>query len=119
MGNVHLHLISVATSPLQLLIDLSYKISQHYGTIGSPEKPLSENGTEPECTAGHECRLRLTADASTHFEPPSRFIGLVAYRAYWKYVVLGYLHNLPAETQDISIRDISESTGVEPYDIVR
>uniref|UniRef100_A0A1I8JJ82 Histone acetyltransferase n=1 Tax=Macrostomum lignano TaxID=282301 RepID=A0A1I8JJ82_9PLAT len=68
-----------------LLIDLSYRISQLEGSVGSPERPLSD-------------------------------AGLAAYRKYWTRALLTRL--LEHQGTDISVRDLSQETGIHANDIV-
>lgn len=49
-------------------------------------------------------------------EKPLSDLGLISYRSYWKGVLLKYLHKLDAK--EISIKDISQETAINPYDIV-
>ncbi|XP_054760219.2 histone acetyltransferase KAT7-like isoform X2 [Lytechinus pictus] len=49
-------------------------------------------------------------------EKPLSDLGLISYRSYWKGVLLQYLHKLDAK--EISIKDISQETAINPYDIV-
>ncbi|XP_077985031.1 histone acetyltransferase KAT7-like [Glandiceps talaboti] len=49
-------------------------------------------------------------------EKPLSDLGLISYRSYWKDILLRYLDNYPE--REISIKDISQETGVNPYDIV-
>ena len=48
-------------------------------------------------------------------EKPLSDLGQVSYHSYWKSVILEYLHNLSSER--ISIRQISQDTGLDPHDI--
>ncbi|XP_006812175.1 histone acetyltransferase KAT7-like [Saccoglossus kowalevskii] len=49
-------------------------------------------------------------------EKPLSDLGLISYRSYWKDILLRYLSNY--HDREISIKDISQETGVNPYDIV-
>lgn len=72
------------------LIDFSYFLSRTEGKAGTPEKPLSE-------------------------------LGLLAYRNYWKLAVCYALRNASKNTgsgpQTLSIKSLSESTGMTPGDV--
>ncbi|XP_072049499.1 histone acetyltransferase KAT7-like [Amphiura filiformis] len=49
-------------------------------------------------------------------EKPLSDLGLISYRSYWKGVVLKYLDKF--DGREISIKDISQETAINPYDIV-
>ncbi|XP_071842806.1 histone acetyltransferase KAT7-like isoform X2 [Apostichopus japonicus] len=49
-------------------------------------------------------------------EKPLSDLGLISYRSYWKGVLLKYLSHFSAS--EISIKDISQETAINPYDIV-
>lgn len=49
-------------------------------------------------------------------EKPLSDLGLISYRAYWRSVILGVLENYQGSC--ISIREISQVTAIQPYDIV-
>ncbi|XP_043911011.1 histone acetyltransferase KAT7-like isoform X2 [Protopterus annectens] len=49
-------------------------------------------------------------------ERPLSDLGLISYRSYWKEVLLRYLHNF--QGKEISIKEISLETAVNPVDIV-
>uniref|UniRef100_A0A671PDB6 Histone acetyltransferase n=1 Tax=Sinocyclocheilus anshuiensis TaxID=1608454 RepID=A0A671PDB6_9TELE len=49
-------------------------------------------------------------------ERPLSDLGLISYRSYWKEVLLRYLHNF--QGKEISIKEISQETAVNPVDIV-
>ncbi|XP_043911014.1 histone acetyltransferase KAT7 isoform X2 [Protopterus annectens] len=49
-------------------------------------------------------------------ERPLSDLGLISYRSYWKEVLLRYLHNF--QGKEISIKEISQETAVNPADIV-
>lgn len=49
-------------------------------------------------------------------EKPLSDMGLISYRSYWKLIILEYLCNYKAK--EISIKDISQETGVNAYDII-
>lgn len=49
-------------------------------------------------------------------EKPLSDMGLISYRSYWKLIILEYLSNYQAK--EISIKDISQETGVNAYDII-
>ncbi|KAI4887688.1 hypothetical protein NFI96_005897 [Prochilodus magdalenae] len=49
-------------------------------------------------------------------ERPLSDLGLISYRSYWKEVLLRYLHDF--EGKEISIKEISQETAVNPVDIV-
>ncbi len=49
-------------------------------------------------------------------EKPLSDLGLISYRSYWKDVVLKYLSKFSG--REISIKDISQETAINPYDIV-
>lgn len=49
-------------------------------------------------------------------EKPLSDMGLISYRSYWKLIILEYLCNYHAK--EISIKDISQETGVNAYDII-
>ncbi|XP_022098508.1 histone acetyltransferase KAT7-like [Acanthaster planci] len=49
-------------------------------------------------------------------EKPLSDLGLISYRSYWKDVVLKYLSKY--DGREISIKDISQETAINPYDIV-
>ncbi|TRX95516.1 hypothetical protein FHL15_003474 [Xylaria flabelliformis] len=74
-----------------LLIDFSYLLTRVEEKTGSPEKPLSD-------------------------------MGLVSYRNYWRLVICKYLtKHVPedkAQKRGISIRQISDDTGMTPDDVV-
>ncbi|KAI0429318.1 hypothetical protein F5Y09DRAFT_310498 [Xylaria sp. FL1042] len=74
-----------------LLIDFSYLLTRVEEKSGSPEKPLSD-------------------------------MGLVSYRNYWRLVICKYLiEHVPedkAQKRGISIRQISDDTGMTPDDVV-
>ncbi|KAI0188697.1 acyl-CoA N-acyltransferase [Astrocystis sublimbata] len=74
-----------------LLIDFSYLLTRVEEKSGSPEKPLSD-------------------------------MGLVSYRNYWRLVLCKYLtEHVPqgkTEKRGISIRQISDDTGMTPDDVV-
>eukprot|EP01135_Chromosphaera_perkinsii_P002804 Nk52_evm13s227 gene=Nk52_evmTU13s227 len=74
-----------------LLIDFSYLLSRAEGRIGSPEKPLSD-------------------------------LGLLSYRSYWKNIILQHLSRFGNGGNglrgQVSIKDISEKTALNPYDII-
>ncbi|KAL7622509.1 Histone acetyltransferase [Parahypoxylon ruwenzoriense] len=74
-----------------LLIDFSYLLTKVEEKTGSPEKPLSD-------------------------------MGLVSYRNYWRLVICRYLiENMPNEKlqkKGISIRQISDDTGMTPDDVI-
>ena len=50
-------------------------------------------------------------------ERPLSDLGLLSYRSYWTDVILGYLSER-ASAAEMSIRDISQETAVNPSDIV-
>ncbi|KAJ9151204.1 Histone acetyltransferase [Pleurostoma richardsiae] len=74
-----------------LLIDFSYLLTRAEQKTGSPEKPLSD-------------------------------MGLVSYRNYWRLIMCRYLlDHVPesnAEKHGLSIRKISDDTGLTPDDVV-
>ncbi|KAI0408272.1 hypothetical protein F4802DRAFT_405393 [Xylaria palmicola] len=74
-----------------LLIDFSYLLTRVEEKCGSPEKPLSD-------------------------------MGLVSYRNYWRLVLCKYLiEHVPedkTQKRGISIRQISDDTGMTPDDVV-
>lgn len=74
-----------------LLIDFSYLLTRVEEKTGSPEKPLSD-------------------------------MGLVSYRNYWRLVISKYLiDTLPedkSQKKGISIRKISDDTGMVPDDVI-
>ncbi|KAI0816083.1 hypothetical protein GGR55DRAFT_625132 [Xylaria sp. FL0064] len=74
-----------------LLIDFSYLLTRVEEKSGSPEKPLSD-------------------------------MGLVSYRNYWRLVLCKYLiEHVPedkSQKRGISIRQISDDTGMTPDDVV-
>ncbi|KAI0421546.1 hypothetical protein F5X98DRAFT_328627 [Xylaria grammica] len=74
-----------------LLIDFSYLLTRVEEKSGSPEKPLSD-------------------------------MGLVSYRNYWRLVLckylIGHVPEEKAEKRGISIRQISDDTGMTPDDVV-
>uniref|UniRef100_A0A8C1KBW2 Histone acetyltransferase n=1 Tax=Cyprinus carpio TaxID=7962 RepID=A0A8C1KBW2_CYPCA len=49
-------------------------------------------------------------------ERPLSDLGLISYRSYWKEVLLHYLYNF--QGKEISIKEISQETAVNPVDIV-
>lgn len=49
-------------------------------------------------------------------EKPLSDLGLISYRSYWKHVILEYLRNFKGN--DISIRDLSQETAINAYDVV-
>ncbi|XP_075033320.1 histone acetyltransferase KAT7 isoform X6 [Mixophyes fleayi] len=49
-------------------------------------------------------------------ERPLSDLGLISYRSYWKEVLLRYLHTF--QGKEISIKEISQETAVNPVDIV-
>ncbi|XP_061765122.1 histone acetyltransferase KAT7 isoform X1 [Nerophis ophidion] len=49
-------------------------------------------------------------------ERPLSDLGLISYRSYWKEVLLRYMHNF--QGKEISIKEISQETAVNPVDIV-
>ncbi|XP_022542097.2 histone acetyltransferase KAT7a isoform X2 [Astyanax mexicanus] len=49
-------------------------------------------------------------------ERPLSDLGLISYRSYWKEVLLRYLYNF--QGKEISIKEISQETAVNPVDIV-
>lgn len=49
-------------------------------------------------------------------EKPLSDLGLISYRSYWKAVILEYL--LEYKGSNISIRDLSQETAINAYDIV-
>ncbi|XP_077354795.1 histone acetyltransferase KAT7-like isoform X2 [Festucalex cinctus] len=49
-------------------------------------------------------------------ERPLSDLGLISYRSYWKEVLLCYLNNF--QGKEISIKEISQETAVNPVDIV-
>lgn len=49
-------------------------------------------------------------------EKPLSDMGLISYRSYWKLIILEYLCNY--KSKEISIKDISQETGVNAYDII-
>ncbi|XP_032821282.2 histone acetyltransferase KAT7-like isoform X2 [Petromyzon marinus] len=49
-------------------------------------------------------------------ERPLSDLGLISYRSYWKEVLLRYLHAF--QGKEISIKEISQDTAVNPVDIV-
>ncbi|KAK3529433.1 hypothetical protein QTP70_031110 [Hemibagrus guttatus] len=49
-------------------------------------------------------------------ERPLSDLGLISYRSYWKEVLLRYMYNF--QGKDISIKEISQETAVNPVDIV-
>jgi histone acetyltransferase MYST2 len=49
-------------------------------------------------------------------EKPLSDLGLISYRSYWKSVILEYL--LEYKGSNISIRDLSQETAINAYDIV-
>lgn len=49
-------------------------------------------------------------------EKPLSDLGLISYRAYWKSVIKHFLDNYQGTA--ISIREISQATAIQPYDIV-
>ncbi|KAJ3583629.1 hypothetical protein NHX12_016320 [Muraenolepis orangiensis] len=49
-------------------------------------------------------------------ERPLSDLGLISYRSYWKEVLLRYLHHF--QGKEISIKEISQETAVNPVDIV-
>lgn len=74
-----------------LLIDFSYLLTRVEQKTGSPEKPLSD-------------------------------MGLVSYRNYWRLIMCRYLHNYcqdsNGERKGLSIKTISEDTGLTPDDVI-
>ncbi|KXJ89806.1 hypothetical protein Micbo1qcDRAFT_165174 [Microdochium bolleyi] len=74
-----------------LLIDFSYLLTKVEEKTGSPEKPLSD-------------------------------MGLVSYRNYWRLILCQYLLNTASEDRTVckglSIRQISDDTGMVPDDVV-
>jgi histone acetyltransferase SAS3 len=74
-----------------LLIDFSYLLTRVEQKTGSPEKPLSD-------------------------------MGLVSYRSYWRLIICRYfLQHISADrsrTRGLSIKDISEDTGLTADDVV-
>ncbi|KAI0477516.1 hypothetical protein GGR56DRAFT_637675 [Xylariaceae sp. FL0804] len=74
-----------------LLIDFSYLLTRVEEKTGSPEKPLSD-------------------------------MGLVSYRNYWRLVLCKYfLERVPedkSEKRGLSIRQISDDTGMTPDDVI-
>lgn len=74
-----------------LLIDFSYLLTRVEQKTGSPEKPLSD-------------------------------MGLVSYRNYWRLVMCKYLlahcSDDPKERKGLSIRKISDDTGLTPDDVI-
>ena len=49
-------------------------------------------------------------------EKPLSDLGLISYRSYWKSVILEYLNHYQGE--NISIKDLSQETAINAYDIV-
>ncbi|XP_029312950.1 histone acetyltransferase KAT7 [Cottoperca gobio] len=49
-------------------------------------------------------------------ERPLSDLGLISYRSYWKEVLLRYMYNF--QGKEISIKEISQETAVNPVDIV-
>jgi len=49
-------------------------------------------------------------------EKPLSDLGLVTYQNYWKSIIVEYLHK-HIETKTVSIKSISEATGMDPHDI--
>ncbi|XP_062382590.1 histone acetyltransferase KAT7 isoform X2 [Sardina pilchardus] len=49
-------------------------------------------------------------------ERPLSDLGLISYRSYWKEVLLRYMHDF--QGKEISIKEISQETAVNPVDIV-
>lgn len=49
-------------------------------------------------------------------EKPLSDMGLISYRSYWKLIILEYLCNYKGK--EISIKDISQETGVHAHDII-
>lgn len=49
-------------------------------------------------------------------EKPLSDLGLISYRSYWKAVILEYLCTY--QGTDISIKDLSQETAINAYDIV-
>lgn len=49
-------------------------------------------------------------------EKPLSDLGLISYRSYWKSILLEYLHRYAGG--EISIRDLSQETAINSYDIV-
>ncbi|EOO01784.1 putative histone acetyltransferase protein [Phaeoacremonium minimum UCRPA7] len=74
-----------------LLIDFSYLLTRVEQKTGSPEKPLSD-------------------------------MGLVSYRNYWRLIMCRYLlEHVPenkAESKGLSIKDISDDTGLTADDVI-
>ncbi|KAM7223951.1 hypothetical protein V8F06_000424 [Rhypophila decipiens] len=74
-----------------LLIDFSYLLTRVEQKTGSPEKPLSD-------------------------------MGLVSYRSYWRLVMCKYLLNYisddEGERKGLSIKTISDDTGMTPDDVI-
>jgi hypothetical protein len=56
-----------------------------------------------------------------HPEKPLSDLGLLSYRSYWTWVLLGVLRELPADSeegQSISVMDIIRKTSIRPEDIM-
>ncbi|KJE91466.1 MYST histone acetyltransferase 2 [Capsaspora owczarzaki ATCC 30864] len=49
-------------------------------------------------------------------EKPLSDLGLISYRSYWKTVIMDYL--VQHTRADITIKELSQSTAINPYDIV-
>ena len=74
-----------------LLIDFSYLLTRVEQKTGSPEKPLSD-------------------------------MGLVSYRNYWRLIMckylLGYFSDTSGDRKGLSIKNISDDTGLTPDDVI-
>jgi hypothetical protein len=56
-----------------------------------------------------------------HPEKPLSDLGLLSYRSYWTWVLLGVLRELPADSeegQSISVMDIIRKTSIRPEDVM-
>ncbi|KAM3176003.1 hypothetical protein ACTXT7_007364 [Hymenolepis weldensis] len=78
--------IFLHTNLVMTLRDISYLLSRVENRLGTPERPLSDQG-------------------------------LLAYRRYWKYILLSFL--LSHQERSISFDDISEATGIVTKDIIQ
>lgn len=44
--------------------------------------------------------------------------GLLSYRSYWKEVILSHIAECKDDAE-ISVRNMSQTTGIMPYDVIR
>ena len=51
-------------------------------------------------------------------EKPLSDLGKVSYRSYWTYILMHYLNDFDATTNDVDIHQISRETGIKTEDLI-